>query len=147
MEQNVAIESYYGGFSEEDELYEQRKQNRLRRKRLFAARSTSPKPSTAEGGGPDCKRQRLQLQIPPVNQSQPITRIQIQLPGDIIAEVYLNYSHTIGHLRTALIIKFPALKNYVFSLSLMEPPRKLLFNESTLGEEGVINCPVVLTME
>ncbi|KAK9497167.1 hypothetical protein O3M35_004535 [Rhynocoris fuscipes] len=103
---------------------------------LTSSQPTEEKAETAESS----------TSLPPfqLNTDQPTTVVQVRLPDGIRIKVKLNTSHTIGHLRSAIISERPEFAGRNFRLITTFPSRELNNDNLTIKEADLLNSCLLL---
>ncbi|GIX85270.1 NSFL1 cofactor p47 [Caerostris darwini] len=78
-----------------------------------------------------------------VDESKPITSVQIRLADGSRLMMKANSSHTVGDIRRFIVIARPEYSASVFSLMTAFPTKELANDEATLEAENLLNAVVV----
>jgi len=81
-----------------------------------------------------------------VDESQPVTTIQIRLTDGSRLIARLNHHHTIGDLRQYITIARPQFQAVTFTLMTTFPNRELIDDKKTIKDENLLNAVVMQKM-
>ncbi|CAH8446832.1 unnamed protein product [Heterobilharzia americana] len=81
-----------------------------------------------------------------VDNSQPITQLQIRLPDGSRVVLRLNNSHTVGDVRRAIIGERPDLASSSFSIVTSYPSRELTDDTQTLEDGSLLNSTLLVRL-
>ncbi|CAH8831775.1 unnamed protein product [Trichobilharzia szidati] len=79
-----------------------------------------------------------------VDDSKPVTQIQIRLPDGSRIVVRLNNTHTVGDIRRAVVSERPELAYKTFSLMTSYPSRELTEDNQTLEDGSLLNSTLLI---
>jgi len=98
---------------------------------------------TAANGAAASAAVDTQASLPPVDESKPITNIQIRLGNGERLVMKLNNSHTIKDLREFICRMRPDLANRQFILMTNFPSKELTNETATLEEASLLNAVII----
>nr|CDS33733.1 NSFL1 cofactor p47 [Hymenolepis microstoma] len=84
---------------------------------------------------------------PELDESKPITQLQVRMPDSSRIVVRLNNHHTVKDLRAAIIHQRPELASAVFSLSIPFPRTDIKNDSATLASANLLNASIVVTKQ
>ncbi|CAH8449431.1 unnamed protein product [Schistosoma turkestanicum] len=79
-----------------------------------------------------------------VDDTKPVTRIQIRLPDGSRFVIRLNNSHTVGDIRRAIVNERPDLASRLFALITSYPNRELTEDTQTLEDGNLLNSSILV---
>ncbi|TGZ73634.1 hypothetical protein CRM22_001374 [Opisthorchis felineus] len=99
---------------------------------------------------PDCQQSTVSSSSPPpgptVDDSQPVTQLQVRLPDGGRLVIRLNHSHTVQDVRLAIISQRPNLAACPFVLMTTFPSRELSDGSQTIKEANLLNSALLVRL-
>ncbi|KAF8569534.1 hypothetical protein P879_00878 [Paragonimus westermani] len=83
---------------------------------------------------------------PEVDESKPVTQLQIRLPDGGRLLIRLNHSHTVLDIRQAIISQRPSLAACPFTLLTTFPNRELTEDNQTIQDAKLLNCALLIRL-
>ncbi|KAF5405112.1 UBX domain-containing protein 1 [Paragonimus heterotremus] len=83
---------------------------------------------------------------PEVDDSKPVTQLQVRLPDGGRLLVRLNHSHTILDIRQAIVSQRPSLAACPFTLLTTFPNRELTEDNQTIQDAKLLNCALLIRL-
>ncbi|GFT68394.1 NSFL1 cofactor p47 [Trichonephila clavipes] len=78
-----------------------------------------------------------------LDETKPVTNVQIRLADGTRLMMKANHSHTVGDVRRYIVIARPEYSASVFSLMTAFPTKELTDDEATLEAENLLNSLIV----
>ncbi|KAA0188629.1 Protein tyrosine phosphatase shp1/cofactor for p97 atpase-mediated vesicle membrane fusion, partial [Fasciolopsis buskii] len=83
---------------------------------------------------------------PEVDESKPVTQIQVRMPDGGRLILRLNHSHTVADVRLAIVSQRPSLAACAFNLLTAFPSRELTDDTQTLKDANLLNSSLLIRL-
>ncbi|VDO08600.1 unnamed protein product [Rodentolepis nana] len=107
----------------------------------------NPTPKVVTNAPPSASSSAAPPPAPEVDESKPITQLQVRMPDSSRIVVKLNNHHTVQDLRAAIIHQRPEMAFDVFSLSIPFPRTDIKDDSATLASANLLNASIVVTKQ